>query len=121
MKNIANKREPTLQTSSKFGLCYTSISISISISTSISISISISIYPYPYIGYGYRYGYGYGCVSVDVYVYHRPNLELACNVGCCLYLIYLRFVLLFYISPSSYNILLEISIIEMNCVGYTTP
>merc|ERR1711984_39113 len=87
---MRNKRQPTLQANSKFGLWYTSISISISISTSISISISISIYPYPYIGYGYGYGYGYGCVSgygygcvsVDVYVYHRPNLELACNVGC---------------------------------------
>merc|ERR1712041_6369 len=56
--------------------------------------MGISIYPYPYIGYGYGYGYGYGCVSgygygygyrcvsVDVYVYHRPNLKLACNVGC---------------------------------------
>ena len=48
---IDNKREPTLQASSKFGLWYTSISISISIST--SISISISIYPYPYIQRSY--------------------------------------------------------------------
>ena len=34
---------------------------------------------------GRGWGYGYGCVSVDVYVYHRPNLELACNVGCRLF------------------------------------
>jgi len=30
-------------------------------------------------------------MDMDIDVYHRPNLELACNVGCRLFYLGLRF------------------------------
>merc|ERR1712208_63319 len=84
-------------------------------------------YPYPYIGYGYGYGYGcvsgygygygYGCVSVDVYVYHRPNLELACNVGCRLF--WILIINLFFSYKEPYRFLSHLHSIQLQeCYGF---
>ena len=90
-----NKRQPTLQANSKFGLWYTY--------TSTDTHPYPYPYPYPYpdthpYPYPYPYPYpmyGYGYMDMDmdmdmdvdmdmdmdIDVYHRPNLELVCNVG----------------------------------------